>query len=68
MKSWTLEVKQLEDGDYILEFNDEILAETGWKEGDNLTWIDNGNGSWTLKKLDDTDISEHNSDDTSESR
>ena len=67
MKSWTLEVKQLEDGDYILEFNDEILAETGWKEGDNLKWIDNGDGSWTLKKLDDTSISEHNSDDTSKS-
>ena len=55
MKSWTLEVKQLEDGDYILEFNNEILAETGWKEGDNLKWIDNGDGSWTLKKLDDKD-------------
>jgi len=53
MKSWTLEVEQLEDGDYILEFNDEILAETGWKEGDNLKWIDNGDGSWTLKKVDD---------------
>jgi hypothetical protein len=55
MKSWTLEVKQIEDGDYILEFNDEILAETGWKEGDVLKWVDNGDGSWTLKKLDDKD-------------
>jgi len=53
MKSWILDVKQTEDGDYILEFNDEILAETGWKEGDVLKWVDNGDGSWTLKKLDE---------------
>ena len=62
MKSWTLEVKQIEDGDYILEFNDEILTETGWKEGDNLTWIDNGDGSWTLKKLDENHENTEQSD------
>jgi bifunctional DNA-binding transcriptional regulator/antitoxin component of YhaV-PrlF toxin-antitoxin module len=51
-KSWTLEVKQHEDGDYFIEFPDEVLAEVGWAEGDTLKWIDNGNGSWSLKKLD----------------
>lgn len=51
-KSWTLEVKQHEDGDYFIEFPDEVLKEAGWAEGDILNWIDNGNGSWTLKKLD----------------
>lgn len=50
-KSWTLDVKQHEDGDYFIEFNDEILAETGWKEGDKLEWIDIGNGSWKLEKV-----------------
>jgi len=29
-----------------------VLAEVGWAEGDTLKWIDNGNGSWSLKKLD----------------
>ena len=51
-KSWTLEVKQHEDGDCFIEFPDEVLAEVGWVEGDVLKWIDNGNGSWSLKKLD----------------
>jgi hypothetical protein len=49
MKSWTLEVKEV-DGEHILEFTDEILAEAGWKEGDVLEWIDNKDGSWTLRK------------------
>ena len=51
-KSWTLEVKQHEDGEYFLQFTDEILAEVGWAEGDVLKWIDNGDDTWTLKKLD----------------
>lgn len=55
-KSWTLEVKQLEDGDYFIEFNDEILAETGWKEGDNLEWINLGDGSWKLEKVEETEF------------
>jgi hypothetical protein len=49
MKRWTLEVKEV-DGEAVLEFTDEILAEAGWKEGDVLEWIDNKDGSWTLKK------------------
>jgi len=51
-KSWTLEVKQHEDGEHFIEFPDEVLAEVGWAEGDTLKWIYNGNGSWSLKKLD----------------
>ena len=66
MKSWTLEVQKLEDGDQYIEFPKELMEEVGWKDGDVLKWIDNGDGSWTLKKLDDTDISEHNSTDSSE--
>ncbi len=49
MKKWTLEIKEYE-GDSILEFTDEMLKEVGWKEGDVLEWIDNKDGSWTLKK------------------
>ena len=36
--------------DGILTFTEEILQETGWKEGDMLEWTDNGDGSMTLKK------------------
>jgi hypothetical protein len=48
-KSWTLEVQQdPETGEAILEFPPELLAQTGWQEGDTLTWTDLGNGSWSL--------------------
>lgn len=52
MKNWILEVQKLEDGDQYLEFPKELMEEVGWEEGDVLEWIDNGNGSWTLKKKD----------------
>jgi bifunctional DNA-binding transcriptional regulator/antitoxin component of YhaV-PrlF toxin-antitoxin module len=42
-----------EDG--ILTFTDEILQATGWKEGDILEWIDNGDGSFNLVKSDHQD-------------
>jgi hypothetical protein len=30
-----------------------LLEEAGWNEGDILDWSDNGNGSWTLKKVEE---------------
>lgn len=50
MKTWTLEVQKLEDGDQFIEFPQELLADVGWKEGDVLEWTPNDDGSWTLKK------------------
>ena len=50
MKTWTLEVKEFEDGDQFIEFPQELLADVGWKEGDVLEWTPNGDGSWTLSK------------------
>ena len=38
--------------DGVLTFTKEILQETGWKEGDMLEWIDRGDGSFELKKID----------------
>jgi uncharacterized membrane protein (UPF0127 family) len=53
--TWTLDVKQdPETGDQILEFPDDLMESAGWKEGDVLEWIDNQNGSWTLRKKDGT--------------
>lgn len=49
-KTWTLEVQQHEDGDYFIEFPDEVLEGAGWETGDTIEWIDNKDGSWTLKK------------------
>ncbi len=51
-KHWTIKLEEdAETGDLILPFTDDILQEAGWKEGDTLEWIDNKNGSWTLKKV-----------------
>lgn len=52
--SWILDVKEDPDtGDYILEFPEDFVESTGWKEGDVIEWINNGDGSWTLKKKDE---------------
>ncbi len=38
------------DDDGILTFPPELLKQTGWEEGDSLQWIDNEDGSFTLRK------------------
>lgn len=48
-KSWTVPV-ECESEDCVISFPDELIQITEWKEGDVLEWIDNGDGSWTLKK------------------
>ncbi len=56
-KQWTIKLEEDPDtGDLILPLTDEILQEAGWKEGDTLEWIDNQNGSWTLKKVENGTI------------
>lgn len=52
---WILDVKEdPETKDQILEFPDDLMESAGWKEGDVIEWIDNKDGSWTLRKKDDT--------------
>ena len=54
MSKWTIVVQEdSETGELMLPFSDEMLSEVGWKEGDVLEWIDNKNGSWTLRKKDE---------------
>jgi hypothetical protein len=46
---WTIEL--IEDGeDLILPLNEEILATTGWKTGDELLWEEKAENAWTLRK------------------
>lgn len=49
-KSWTVEVQQREDGEYFIEFTDEMLEGTDMKVGDAVEWIDNKDGSYTIRK------------------
>ena len=51
-KVWTVNLEEdPETGDLILPLNDDILEQTGWKTGDSIDWIDNKDGSWTMKKI-----------------
>ena len=54
-KTWTLPVETVFNGDtmeddYVLTFPEDFLEQAGWKEGDMLEWIDNQDGSFSLKK------------------
>jgi bifunctional DNA-binding transcriptional regulator/antitoxin component of YhaV-PrlF toxin-antitoxin module len=44
--SWILPV----DDDYNITFPEDLIEQTGWKEGDTLQWIDQGDGSYIMKK------------------
>ena len=58
-KRWVIDVKEdPETGDQILEFPDDLMESAGWKEGDTIEWVDNNDGSWTLRKKDATDSAE----------
>ena len=46
-------IKQLftdDEGEYYLDLGD-MVEELGWKIGDTLVWVDNKDGSFTLKKF-----------------
>ena len=51
MKSWTLPVKENENGELYIELNDEILEGSGFKIGDTLDWKDLKDGSYQLTKV-----------------
>lgn len=53
MEKYTLEVQENEDGEAFIELPEPLLDQVGWKEGDTLQWVDNGNGSYTLKKAEE---------------
>jgi bifunctional DNA-binding transcriptional regulator/antitoxin component of YhaV-PrlF toxin-antitoxin module len=60
---WTLDVQvDPETGDQILEFPDDLMESAGWKEGDVLEWIDNKDGSWTLRKKDENTETDRTTD------
>ena len=56
MTTYTLEVKENE-GEFFIELNDEILNQVGWVIGDVLTWTDNKDGSFTITKAGEKEMS-----------
>jgi bifunctional DNA-binding transcriptional regulator/antitoxin component of YhaV-PrlF toxin-antitoxin module len=51
--SWTLTPTQdPETGDLVITFPEDLLAQAGWKPGDEIVWTDLSDGSYQLiKKL-----------------
>ena len=44
------------DGNLVLPISDEMMAELGWKIGDNINWNDNKDGTWTMTKKQETEL------------
>lgn len=50
-KVYYSEVKSVEDSDDLyIEFPSELLNQMGWDIGDDLTWIDNQDGTFSIQK------------------
>lgn len=49
-KQWTV---TLED-DGVLPLPDDLMTEAGWDVGDEIEWIDNGDGSWSMRRVPNT--------------
>ena len=51
-QSWTVTLEEdPETGDLILPFTNEMLVAVGWTEGDQIEWINNKDGSYSLVKV-----------------
>jgi hypothetical protein len=50
--TWTLTVElDQTTGEQYLQFPPDALEGLGWQPGDTITWLHNGDGSWTLSKV-----------------
>ena len=53
-KSWTVIIEEdVETSDAILPFPQDMLDEVGWMPGDNLKWVDRGDGTWEIRKIEE---------------
>jgi hypothetical protein len=55
VKRWVLPVEEVRDEDtdediYCVSFPDDLLEAANLKEGDQVEWVDQGDGSYLLKK------------------
>lgn len=48
----TLEVQEdPETGELFIVFPESLLTQLGWREGDDLQWVERPDGSWTIQKV-----------------
>ena len=51
---WQLPVEMHPSGEYFVLFPDDLLEAAKLKEGDTIEWVDQGDGSYLLKKVSQT--------------
>lgn len=64
-QKWVLTVEETKDADtdeieYFVSFPNDLLEAANLKEGDLVEWIDQGNGSYKLKKVEDHTLATYN--------
>ena len=48
---WSLPVEEQEDGEYYITLPDDLLEAANLEEGNQIEWIDQGDGSYILQKV-----------------
>lgn len=48
---WQLPVEADPSGEYFVTFPDDLLETANLKEGDQVEWVNNNNGSYTMRKV-----------------
>jgi hypothetical protein len=49
---WQLPVEEDSNtGEYFVSFPDDLLEAADLKEGDQVYWVDNGDGTWIIRKV-----------------
>jgi hypothetical protein len=38
-------------GEFLLDLGDDLVTALDWQVGDSIEWIDNQDGTWTLRKI-----------------
>lgn len=46
-----VKIEQTANGELFFKIPETLLSELQWINGDQIEWIDNKNGSWTLKRV-----------------
>lgn len=50
---YTLTTQKLDNGDVYIELPAGVITELNWAEGDTIMWVENDDGSYSLKKVDE---------------
>lgn len=51
MYSETVQLIEAPNGDLVLPLSDEVLSRLGWSEGTSIEWVDNQDGTYTMKAI-----------------